>query len=68
MIRQRICEGSAWAGVKLNQDANTAQVSRISTEDSEVSVWVIPTDEEQIIASHTASLVANHRATIQALS
>jgi acetate kinase len=67
MIRQRICEGSAWAGVKMDQEANIAQVPRISSHDNAVSVWVIPTDEERIIASHTASLTANHRATIQAL-
>jgi acetate kinase len=67
MIRQRICEGSAWAGVKMDQEANIAHVPRISSDDSDVSVWVVPTDEEQIIASHTAGLIANHRATMQSV-
>jgi acetate kinase len=66
-IRQRICEGSVWTGVKLDQEANIAQVPRISSDDSDVSVWVIPTDEEQIIASHTAGLIENHRATMQSV-
>jgi acetate kinase len=57
-IRQRICEKSAWAGIKLDPNANTSRGPRISARDSRVSVWALPTDEERVIADHTASLVS----------
>ena len=54
-IRQRICEVSAWLGVELDAEANSRNASRISTAKSRVSVWTIPTNEELMIARHTAS-------------
>ena len=54
-IRQRICEASAWLGVELDAEANSRNASRISTAKSKVSVWTIPTNEELMIARHTAS-------------
>ena len=56
-IRQRICEASAWLGVELDEDANARRDAQISTRDSRVSVWVIPTNEELMIAKHTALLL-----------
>ena len=56
-IRQRICESCAWLGVKLDEQANTRRASQISTRQSKVSVWVIPTNEELMIARHTALLL-----------
>jgi acetate kinase len=56
-IRRRICEMSAWLGVELDPDANAARGPRISTPRSQVSVWVIPTNEELMIARHTAALL-----------
>jgi acetate kinase len=56
-IRQRICESCAWLGVELDEQANTRRTSRISTPQSKVSVWVIPTNEELMIARHTALLL-----------
>ncbi len=53
-IRQRICEASAWLGVELDTQANAGKGPRISTPQSKVSVWVIPTNEELMIARHTA--------------
>jgi acetate kinase len=50
VIRARICEGLEFMGVKLDQKSNAANDGVISTEDSRVSVRVIPTDEEKIIA------------------
>ena len=67
IIRQRICEGSAWAGVKLDQEANSTHSSRISADESKVSVWAIPTDEEQIIVRQTASLITRERVTTQSV-
>jgi acetate kinase len=56
-IRRRLCEAAAWLGVKLDAAANQSGKARISTGDSRVSVWVIPTNEELMIARHTAALL-----------
>jgi acetate kinase len=56
-IRRRICEASAWLGVALDESANTAGKPRITTPASKVSAWVIPTNEELMIARHTARLL-----------
>lgn len=56
-IRERICESSSWLGIELDDVANTDHSARISTNDSKVSVWVIPTNEELMIARHTGSLL-----------
>lgn len=56
-IRQRICEASRWLDVELDAEANEARGPRISTRESRVSVWVIPTDEELMIARHTGTLL-----------
>ena len=57
-IRRRICESSKWLGVDLDSEANAGKCPRrISYPDSDVSVWVIPTNEELMIARHTGSLL-----------
>jgi acetate kinase len=56
-IRQRICEASAWLGVEVDGEANTNRGPRISKRQSKVSAWVIPTNEEMMIAQHTATLL-----------
>jgi acetate kinase len=56
-IRRRICEASAWLGIALDRDANVRNAPRISSAESRVSAWVIPTNEELMIARHTASLL-----------
>jgi acetate kinase len=56
-IRSRICEASAWLGIALDARANEAKGPRISREGSRVSAWVIPTNEELLIARHTGSLL-----------
>jgi acetate kinase len=57
-IRRRICARAAWLGVSIDAAANQANASRISTPDSLVSVWVLPTDEEVMIARHTMATLA----------
>jgi acetate kinase len=57
-LRARVCERSAWAGIRLDPEANRRRGPKISTPDSAVSVWVIPTNEELMIASHTRDAVA----------
>jgi acetate kinase len=54
-VRRRICEACSWLGVRLDTEANEASGPRITTRDSEVSAWVIPTNEELMIARHTAA-------------
>ena len=56
-IRRRICEASGWLGVELDSEANNAGGPRISSSNSKVSAWVIPTNEELMIAKHTGSLL-----------
>lgn len=55
-IRRRICAQASWLGISVDPDANDENATIISSADSRVSVHVIPTDEEQIIAQHTARL------------
>jgi acetate kinase len=56
-LRAAVIEKLAWLGAKLDVDANNRNGPRISTEDSKVSLWVIPTNEEIMIAQHAAALV-----------
>ncbi len=55
-VRRRICEGAAWLGVALDPAANEAHGPRIGAADSAVEVWVLPTNEELVIARHTLAL------------
>lgn len=56
-VRETICHKSHWLGVALESSANQRHSSCITTTSSGVSVWVIATDEEQIIARHCHRLV-----------
>jgi len=56
-IRERICETSSWLGVELDKGANLGGGPRISTPQSRVSAWVVPTNEELMIARHTGALL-----------
>ncbi|MDH4151939.1 MAG: acetate/propionate family kinase [Betaproteobacteria bacterium] len=58
LIRQRVCEDAGWLGIALDPAANNADGPRISTQASRVSAWVIPTNEELMIARHTRHLIA----------
>lgn len=59
-IRAQVCRGAAWLGIELDDAANERHGPRISTVSSRVSAWVIPTDEEQMIALHTIAALAGH--------
>jgi acetate kinase len=52
-IRARVCARCAWLGVVLDEQANRAGLMRITAETSRIRVYVIPTDEERMIAEHT---------------
>jgi acetate kinase len=56
-VRERICADAAWLGVELDPAANLRHGPRISTERSAVSAWVVPTDEETMIARHVARVL-----------
>jgi acetate kinase len=56
-IRRRICAASAWLGTELDDDANAVNGPLISKAGSRVSAWVIPTNEELMIARHTQLLL-----------
>jgi acetate kinase len=56
-IRRRVCKKSAWLGLILDATANEQGAERISAELSHVSIWAIPTDEEQTIARQTISVL-----------
>jgi acetate kinase len=57
-VRARVCENAAWLGIRLDPVANVDGGPRISTADSPVSAWVIPTNEELMIARHTLACAA----------
>ena len=57
LIRTRVCHAAGWLGIQLDDSANQQQHTQISHPDSRVSVWVIPTDEEKMIAQHTYTLI-----------
>src|SRR5882672_1922327 len=56
-IRSRIAEKLAWLGVSFDVDANAAGKSLISLPESRVALYVMPTDEELMIARHTLALL-----------
>ena len=52
IVRERVCRRAEWLGIRLDEEANQRSGPRISTTDSPVPVWVIPTHEELMIALH----------------
>lgn len=58
-IRKNICEYLEWMGVELDLDANNvkSEEKEISTKNSKVKVWVVPTNEELVIARDTKNIV-----------
>ena len=57
MIRARVTARLAWLGAKLAPEANARGQTLISSPDSRVAIYVLPTDEELMIARHTLALV-----------
>ena len=61
-IRKLACSGLEFLGIKLDEERNVALnhgEGRISTDDSKVEVWIVPTNEELLIAMDTQALVEN---------
>ena len=60
MIRRQVCRDAAWLGIELDEDANQTHAPgarRISTAGSRVAAWVIPTNEELMLARHTLTVL-----------
>jgi acetate kinase len=65
-IRSRIAEKLAWLGVALDPAENGKPTGKISRSDSRTPVYVVPTDEELMIAQHTLALLSSARPSTQA--
>ncbi|MDZ7376117.1 MAG: acetate kinase, partial [candidate division KSB1 bacterium] len=60
LVRSKSCEGLSFLGIELDPYENThakAEEKRISKKDAKVSTWVIPTNEELVIAEETLNVV-----------
>ena len=56
-LRARVCRDAEWLGILLDAAANERGGPCISAPDSRASAWVIPTNEELMIARHTLGVV-----------
>lgn len=56
-IRRRICERLSWLGLSLDMDANARNLLQINAASSAIKAWVIPTDEEIVIARYSFGLM-----------
>jgi acetate kinase len=56
-VRERICEGLEFLGIRLDPDRNAAHAPVISSDDATVRVRVVPTDEDLMVARHTRRLI-----------
>jgi acetate kinase len=61
-IRARIAARLGWLGAVLDPQANAAHALRISAHHSRVALYVIPTDEELMIARHTLATLSAPKA------
>lgn len=57
VIRARVCGAASWLGIEFDADGNERGGPRISRSTGRVSAWVIPTNEELMIAQHTRHLL-----------
>lgn len=60
-IRERVCRDAAWLGISLDPEANAAGKTAITKNESRVKGWIIPTNEELMIARHTMRLLGTGR-------
>ena len=57
-VREEICRGLGYLGIDLDPDRNSRSESMVTADGSRCTVRVIPTDEESVVARHTAELTA----------
>jgi acetate kinase len=60
-IRARVCRDAGWLGIGLDEAANGAGGPRITQAEARASAWVIPTDENVMIARHTLAVLSARR-------
>jgi acetate kinase len=56
-VRERVCEGLEFVGIRLDRERNAAHAPVISSDDGAVTVRVVPTDEDLMVARHTRRLI-----------
>jgi acetate kinase len=56
-IRAQVCRSAGWLGIALDEMANLTGRPRLTLADSPASAWVVPSDEQSVIATHTARLL-----------
>jgi acetate kinase len=56
-VRAEIAAGCAWLGLQVDAGRNSHPCGRISADGSPIEAWVIPTDEELVVASQSAALL-----------
>jgi acetate kinase len=56
-VRERICEGLGFLGIRLDPERNAAHAPIISSDDAAVTVLIVPTDEDLMVARHTRRLI-----------
>jgi acetate kinase len=59
--RREVIAGCAWLGASIDEKANEIGLGRIDAPSSQIPIWVLPTDEESVIARHTAALLDHAR-------
>jgi acetate kinase len=57
VIRELVCAGLGWLGIHISAELNKGGSGCITPEGAKPSVWVIPTDEERVIATHTYNII-----------
>ncbi|MEZ6062282.1 MAG: acetate/propionate family kinase [Planctomycetaceae bacterium] len=64
-IRSNVCRNMEWAGIRLDDSRNSAvcrgKEACLSSDDSQVQVWVVPTNEELVVARQTAAAIGGNR-------
>ena len=56
-VRDKVVRGASWLGLELDEAANLGRASRITTARSRLPAYVVPTDEELMIARHVRALL-----------
>ncbi|HEX3358543.1 MAG TPA: acetate/propionate family kinase [Tepidisphaeraceae bacterium] len=59
IIREKVCRGLSWLGIEISAEANNTGKRCVTREGATPSVWVIPTDEEGVIAAQTLKVVSH---------
>ena len=64
-MRARIAQRLAWLGIKLDAEANRERRTVISAPESRIPVYVVPTNEELMIARHTVERFPNNKHSVR---